>query len=218
MAGSAEKAYQAIRSRILDGTYVPGQRLREEALATALGVSRTPVREALRRLHGDQFVRIEPNSGVRVTEWTDVDLRDIFALRSFVEAHAASLAARHATLEQVEELSVCAANMLDVANSDTVDARDVISDLNTRFHDLVTIAAGSEKLQTMLASVRTISLVDSTFRRYSTAQLDRSLRHHVEIADAIGAGDDQWARSVMSSHVLAARHAMLGGGPRYGDG
>ena len=96
-SGSADRVYDTVRQGILDGTYAQGARLGEADLADSLGVSRTPVREALRRLGSEGLLATLPNKGARVRTWTAGELGDIFDLRALLEGHAAARAATRVT-------------------------------------------------------------------------------------------------------------------------
>ena len=89
MSGASERAYEEIRKRLLRGDFAPGARLSESELSELCGVSRTPVREALRRLALEYFVRIEPNRGAFVIDWSREDIVDMFEMRSMLEGLAA---------------------------------------------------------------------------------------------------------------------------------
>ena len=93
MARLASEAYEKVRGRILSGELGDGVRLGEEELAEALSISRTPVREALRRLAAEGLVELLPNRGARVPRWDESDVNDIFDLRAVLESHAAGRAA-----------------------------------------------------------------------------------------------------------------------------
>ena len=89
MGKAAETAYAVIRKRILAGDFSRGERLREEELAQIAGVSRTPIREALRRLDAEGLVEFLPNRGASVTAWTEQELDDLYAARALIEGYAA---------------------------------------------------------------------------------------------------------------------------------
>jgi DNA-binding GntR family transcriptional regulator len=198
----AEAVYAAIRHQILTGQRSGGEWLREEELASGLSVSRTPVREALRRLAAEGLVQHERNRGVRVASWTDQDLDEIFSLRSVLEPWASALAAGSgsAPLEELASL----ADQMDRAASRRAPDFDEITRLNNAFHRLVLEASGNRRLVTMLTAVVDVPLVWRTFSHYSPEALMRSLAHHHELVDALRAGDPGWAESVMRSHVRAA--------------
>ena len=99
------RAYATIRTGILDGRFRPGDRLREEHLAEISGVSRTPVREALRRLATEGLVELTPGLGAFVSSWSVADLEAIFAVRALVEAAVAEQAARHLTAADIDALA-----------------------------------------------------------------------------------------------------------------
>src|SRR5215203_6092246 len=101
MARAAEAAYGIIREGILSGELARGQRLREEELALRAGVSRTPVREALRRLDAEGLVDFTPNRGARVTAWSERELEDVYEARALLESYGARLAATRVTAEEL---------------------------------------------------------------------------------------------------------------------
>ena len=94
-----EMAYDSIKDGITSGVISPGEWLREYAVASSLGLSRTPVREALRALAAEGIVELEHNRGARVIAWTSEDIDEVYRLRALLEGFGATLAARHATTE-----------------------------------------------------------------------------------------------------------------------
>lgn len=207
---AADRAYAAIRGGILDGTFELGARLPEEDLAARAGVSRTPVREALRRLAAEGFVTFVPNRGAQVASWTEGDLQEIFELRAMLEGRAAALAAMRVTAGQLDAMADLAGRMEAAAQQGTAGALDRVAELNTTFHRTILIAAASPRLSAMLGAVIVVPLVHRTFHRYTPAALRRSMNHHRELLAAFAAGDPDWARTVMQAHVLAARAELLG--------
>jgi DNA-binding GntR family transcriptional regulator len=204
---SAEDAYRAIRDQILRGERAGGEWLREGDLAASLGVSRTPVREALRRLDAEGLVRHERNRGVQVASWSIHDLDEIFGLRSVLEPWGSALAATSglADLDQLREL----ADAMDAAARGRRPDLDEITRLNNQFHRAILTASGHGRLTQLVSSVVEVPLVWRTFSHYSPEAMRRSLAHHHEIVDALAAQDAAWAESVMRSHVRAARAALL---------
>jgi DNA-binding GntR family transcriptional regulator len=197
---AADRAYSTLRGGILDGRYGSGERLGEIEIADELGLSRTPVREALRRLGSEGLVEVLPHRGSRVRTWTAQDLDETYELRARLDA---------GTLAELDDL---AARMVTVDPSlGHRPAGDFaeLAGLNGRFHALITAAAGSAQLAATLAGLVQLPLVMRTYRRYTAAALARSHAHHRELVDALRAGDGGWAESVMRSHVLAARTVLL---------
>ncbi|MFD0684470.1 GntR family transcriptional regulator [Actinomadura fibrosa] len=202
MPRATDTAYETLRRMILSGEAAAGSRLGEAELAETLGLSRTPVREALQRLGADGLVEVLPHRGARVVQWTGADLEEIFELRSLLEPYAAARAARLRPDEPVlaELRGMCAAMERAVADGDL--AR--VAQLNARFHAAVIDASGNRRLPGMLTSVMHAPLIVGTFRRYGADAMARSMNHHRELVAAIAAGDPAWAESVMRAHIRAA--------------
>jgi DNA-binding GntR family transcriptional regulator len=209
MAAATEQTVARLRRFILEGDLEPGARLQEVELAAQLGVSRTPVREALRELASQGLVEILPHRGARVTRWSAKDLTEIYELRSMLESHAAERAATRMSGEEVEDLVALCEKMEICARHGRKHDLVQLSDFNGEFHSRILEAADSSRLATMIASVVQIPLVIRTFTRYSPEALARSMSHHRELAAAIGANSPEWAGTVMRSHIIAARTALL---------
>lgn len=205
-----DSTVDAVRDLILAGHYGPGARLGEVELADAIGVSRTPVREALRHLSAEGLVEITPNKGARVVAWSEAELEQVFDLRAQVEGLAARLAAQRATDEQLEGLHRLAARHL-LATED-VDHRDLdlIYRLNSDFHGAVVAAVGGSSLPAVLGSLVHTAVLFRTLHTFDEPAMLRSAHHHVELVAAMRARDPEWAESVMRSHLLSARASLLG--------
>jgi DNA-binding GntR family transcriptional regulator len=213
VAQAADRAYESIRAGILSGTHEQGARLREEELADAIGVSRTPVREALRRLTADGLVVLGANRGAQVVSYTDDDLAEIFDLRALLESHAHALAADLIDAAAIEHLRELAEAMEELGPKRSARSRDRIAELNREFHGTIVRASGSTRLVSLLQQVVQVPLVHRTFHRYTPEALARSFDHHRELIAALEARDGAWAGAVMRSHVHAARAALLGDRP-----
>ncbi|MDE2464336.1 MAG: GntR family transcriptional regulator [Alphaproteobacteria bacterium] len=208
MSDATNRAYEFLRASILDGSLPAGSRLLETAIAEQAGVSRTPVREAIRRLDSEGLVHLRPHFGAIVRSWTLSELEDMFSLRAVIEAHAAGRAATRITPQQLRELSVLAEDMLALAEVGAPDSRDRISERNAEFHRTLIDAARSERVRSMMSQVVDMPLSLRTILRYDAQALARSVRHHLEIVAALQSRDPTWAESVMRSHVIAAWHAI----------
>jgi len=205
---AAQQAYNTLRAEIIEGVHPPGARVTEQEVAISAGVSRTPVREALRRLEAEGLLRFVPHQGAFVTSWSDQDAEDIFELRAMLESYTARLAANKATAEDVGHLRQLAENQCREAADRSPGYLERIADLNSRFHRRLEKTAASTRLQATLATLSSAPLVLQTFRDYDGDDLNRSAHHHLEIVDAIEAHDGDWAASVMHSHIMAARRAF----------
>jgi len=225
VARATEETYDAVRSSILAGSVAPGSRLGEVELADQLGVSRTPVREALQRLAAEGLVEALPHRGARVAQWSTEDLTEIYALRALLESHGAARAAERITPDTLIELAALCEEMDACAGRRALGGQgpqgrrgpgarggpdlDRLTALNAEFHDRITATAASPRLTALLGAVVHVPLSARTFHRYSPEALRRSLGHHRELIAALSAGDSEWAGSVMRSHVHAARTALL---------
>ena len=212
MAAAVEKAYAAIRDGIMGGTYPGGAHLKAEDLAVAIGVSRTPVREALRRLHSEGLVDFVANRGAYVLNFDTSDVKEVFELRMVLESFGAEKAATERTPEQLAILRSVAERMTSAARERPPNYLELIAELNTEFHRLLHVASGVKRLNPILLTVIQIPLTMRTFSRYSTEDLDRSMGHHRELVAALEARDSRWAGAVIRSHIVAAYHVYLGSG------
>jgi DNA-binding GntR family transcriptional regulator len=194
---------------IMGGDLRPGARLGEVELAERLGVSRTPVREALSRLAAEGLVELVPNRGARVTTWTVAELEGVFDLRSSLEPQLTAYAVPSATPADVDELDALAARMHEVGSPGPAQDLEALVPLNRAFHDRLVALAGHPTMAAALAAAIHPPIVRRNFLTYDEASLRRSLAHHSEIVAALRAGDPEWARAVMTSHIANARAVMV---------
>ncbi|MER7282873.1 GntR family transcriptional regulator [Dactylosporangium sp. NPDC000244] len=209
MGRASQQAYDSIKSRILEQVYRPGDKLSEEDLASTVGVSRTPIREALRRLHAEGLIDWEANRSATVPSWTGQDLEEIFELRALLEGYGAELAAARITAVETDRLRELCSAMEQHAAVPASDRADRVAMCNTEFHAIILEAGRNRRLSALLGAVVQTPLVNHTFRRYDEAAMARSMLHHRELVEAFEARDRAWAGSVMRAHILAAR-ATLG--------
>ncbi len=203
-ANAADTAYAAIRTDILDGVFKADDRLTEVTLADRLGLSRTPVREAVKRLLLEGFLTRAPGEGLRVTGLNPDEVQQIFRIRMMLESYGARRAAEFATAAECAELH----RLADVMTAHTPPKErvdyDVISDANTAFHSTIMQAAQSPRLAAMLSLAVNLGLVLRTYKMYDDHDMIRQSRHHHDIAEAISTRDGDWAEAAMRTHVLAA--------------
>lgn len=206
MTSAADRVYDSLRTGIRDGRLPGGARLREVDIAEDAGVSRTPVREALRRLHAEGLVEFTPHRGAQVASWSDRDVEEIFDLRALLEGHGARLACARATEEQIALLRrACDAMERAVARGRLFE----LTRLNNRFHRLILDTAGHARLTDAIARLVEAPLVQRTFDAYGPDDLARSMDHHRRLTDAIEARDGDRAEEVMRTHITAARAVLL---------
>lgn len=213
MAQAVDNAYRAIREGILAGTFPGGAHITARQLAEATGLSRTPVREAMRRLEAEGMITLIPHRGAFVASWTDDEIEQIYELRVLLESFAAQVAAQRINDEQRAELAQLTEEMNRLVEQRPVDV-DAIAEVNDRFHKCVLEACGNPRLRDLLGAITETPLQLSTFRRYSVDQLRRSASQHAELVAALSVGDADWASSVMTSHIRSARHTLLRATPK----
>lgn len=194
------EAYDRLFDLLLAGTWEAQTPLREEALASMLGTSRTPVRDALRRLEGDGLVQITPRRGARVVGYSAEEIDSIYDLRSVLEGLGARWAAERGDVD-LDAMSALAEQMEQLAAD---GRRHEIGRLNLAFHRLVHQQAQNPLLMRTLSQVIATPLVHGAFHAFSPQELDRSFGHHRELVDALRARDGTWAESVMVAHIRAA--------------
>jgi DNA-binding GntR family transcriptional regulator len=201
-----DKAYDILKQRVVGGTYAPGSQLKEEHLAREFQVSRTPIRAALKRLVDDGLATADANRGVRVAEWTEVDIEETFELRGLLEAHAAELAARRggaALADQLDELN----DQMDRAIAQGGKALpERLQVINACFHRAILDGSGSPRLRMMLAGIIDMPIVLRSHFISTLQDKIQSLQHHRDLAAAVRAGDGELARQVMQLHLRIAAH------------
>lgn len=208
MSQAAARAYADLRSAIMAGVHPAGTRLGEARLAEQLGISRTPVREALRRLEADGLIKLTPNRGAEVVRWSAADFDEIFDVRGVLESHAARRAAERGRADVPGLRDLCDGMEQHLVALDE-QAYDEITKLNLEFHRAVHRAAGDRLVPELLSRVIEVPIVRRTFHQYSRAELERSFLQHRELVEALEARDGGWAHAVMHAHVRAARHALF---------
>lgn len=207
MSRASDRAYSEIRSLILSGDAPPGAPLREEQLADLCGVSRTPVRDALRRLESELYVVRTESQRTFVADWSREDVEEMFALRAMLEAHAARRAAERMSDERLDELTRCNAKLELAVCKPEPDVVEFL-DRNREFHASIIEAASSPRLTVTLAALVEQPVVRRTAMRYGRTQLEQSVSEHRELLNAFAAHDPEWAHAVMTGHIRRAFHAF----------
>ncbi len=208
MAKAVQKAYQSVRERIVKGIYPAATRITEQQVAAVSGVSRTPVREALRKLHNEGLLKFVPHQGAVVTQWTRADSDDVFELRAMLESYGASRAAHRITRPGIEELRQLAEEQYRETLRRPAGYLERVGALNSRFHRRIQEFSGSIRLIGALTSLIDAPLMLRTFASYQGQDLIRSCSHHLEIVRALEARDGDWCASLMRSHILGSKGAL----------
>ena len=184
---ASHQAYEVIRDRILNGDLPGGTKIVEEKLATELGLSRTPIREALRRLGHEGLI-----VNKKVVQPTEKDLRNLFQLRSLLEGSAAKSAATYLPAEDLTSLSNCIQIGRDGATEEIMAA-------NERFHEIIVQASGNSLMIDTIDRMKSIIyLFRKTVVLYNRPRL---IDEHEDIYEAIKARDGEKAKQLMESHL-----------------
>jgi DNA-binding GntR family transcriptional regulator len=193
-----------LRRRIVDAQYLPGERLTEDRLAADFGVSRNPVREALRVVEAEGFVEVQPRRGAIVSTPDEETMRDLFAVRALLEPLAARLAAGRARDDELASLR----ELLDQARLATeADDLDRVAELNSALHTRVVELSGNVWLaQFSLAMHRHVHWV---FRLGAASRAAHSWKEHVRLVEALEAHDPDAAELAAAEHVRAAELAAI---------
>jgi DNA-binding GntR family transcriptional regulator len=207
MANATERAYQQIKSAILRGHLAPGSQVKEEEVAALCGVSRTPVRDALRRLEAEMFIERSESQRSFVSDWSNTDLGELFTLRAMLESYAAQRAAHNMTPMVLAQLKRANQRIASLIESPQLDV-DAFLRENGIFHRLIIEAAASERLAAMISRLVLVPVLHRTAHRYTAAELRRSLAEHEEIIAAFEVSDAEWAGAVMTGHIRRAFHTL----------
>ena len=190
--------FDTLRQAILRGELKPGERLMEIQLANKLGVSRTPIREALRKLELEGLVNMVPRKGAEVADITEKSLRDVLEVRKALEELSVQLACEKITEEEIEELKRVAERF-----KDTLDDQDVtkIAEADVAFHDVIYTATDNQKLILLLNNLR------EQMYRYRVEYLKKEeaypqlIAEHEELIDNISKRNKEEATRIMCEHI-----------------
>ena len=206
MSRAATRAYSLIRDRILSGELPAGVQLGEDALAELCGVSRTPVRDALRRLEAELLVKRNDSQRSFVADWSINDVADAFELRGMLEGHAARRASERMSEETLQRLRASNASIRAAVSAEPADVVAFLEH-NRTFHGLILEAAQSPRLAALLATLIEQPVVWRTAHHYGREALRRSHGEHEELLAAFARRDGAWAEAVMVAHIRRAFHA-----------
>jgi DNA-binding GntR family transcriptional regulator len=201
-----EWVYHTIKKLILDSEYEAGEKLHIESLSAQMGISRTPIREALLRLQNEGFVRAEPRVGFFVQELTRRDLEELFELRELIEGYAARRAARKITDRDSERVQALQ------AESERAVARgelDVFLRLEIELHDLVIERSENRRLAQLLEGIKELTARARQISVQSPDNVRQSVAEHRLLVDALSERDARLAEKSMKDHLRAVRRRLL---------
>jgi DNA-binding GntR family transcriptional regulator len=201
----SEQVYRAVRARIMDGTLAPGTFVREKDLE-AMGVSRTPIREALGRLASEGFLERLPHRGFRVPEESLGSLLELYPIVASLELLAGRLALERFTAADVAELKTVNHRLAEARDRGDVGA---MLAQNERFHRLIAERGGNRRLALLLDDLRS-QLTRLELWYYSGRdRTQRSIREHEEIIAAIERGDRSRALSLLEQNMSLTYRSLV---------
>ena len=195
----SSRVFRTIRENILSGKYAPEEELKEKTIGEELGVSRTPVREALRQLELEGLVTIIPNKGAYVVGISQKDIRDIYEIRSRLEGLCAKWAAENITKEQLDELEE------NIYLSDFHVAKgnsEQVLELDNRFHEILYSASGSKEIRHILVDFHHYL---QRVRKVTLAENERAVKsngEHRKIVEALKLHDAELAEKLANEHIM----------------
>ena len=197
-----EQVVERLRARIVDHTLGAGSWIDEQALALEYGISRTPLREALKVLAAEGLVTMRPRRGAYVSQVSDRDLAEVYHLLALLESDAAFAVSQHATRAQIAELEALHAEL-----EAEVGDRARFFAANERFHRrLLEIADNRWRIQ-LVTDLRKVMKLNRQQSLFKQGRVDASLAEHRRIVAAIKARDGARAQALMQQHFTNGRHA-----------
>lgn len=195
--------YRQLLEEIRGGALMPGDRLREIELSERLGVSRTPVREAIRQLEADGLVNHVPRMGATVRSLDYAEVMELYEMRAVLEGTAARLAARAASDVELDELEVLNTKLADAGTgSDAVR-------LNRLFHATLLDAAKNRFLAKSMLALQKALLILGPSQLLDSSRADESVAEHRRIMSALKSRDGAAAETEMRAHIQAAQRMRI---------
>jgi len=203
----SKKVYRILKEKIIKGNFLSGEKILEVNISKQLGVSRTPVREALRELSAEGFVKMEPNLGMVVVDFSLEELKEVLETRILLEGFAASVAAEKINKQEIAKLEEIIRKMNNcICKNDVI----VYSNLNAKFHGLILNICGNKRMMKICTN-----LSDSEHRfkirslRDNPERLKYSLKEHQKILEALKKKDSEQANKLSKKHIEKVLENLL---------
>jgi DNA-binding GntR family transcriptional regulator len=198
----------AVREAIVSGKFALGEKLSEGTLAQQFGVSRTPVREALKQLEREGLVEINPRVGTCVSKPTEQEISELFTVKEVLEGLAAGLLAKRGDVTELKDLQNA---LQDMEQAVKLEDTHAYVEANDRFHDAIIKGSGNSKLQFHFS----LLINQLPYKRFvfltldQPQRLEKSVMEHRQIVEAIQSKDAQVAEQKMREHVTASRSKLM---------
>lgn len=198
--------FETLRKSIISGDIKPGERLMEVSLAEQMGVSRTPVREAIRRLEADGLVTMIPRKGTHVSELSVKDIMDVLEVRAVLDQLATSLAAKHMQPAQIKSLE--AIHRQYVYNVERANIEGAIRK-DVEFHDVIYAASGNPRLVAVASSLREHIYRFRVIYMRDNLIAANVLHEHEQILEAITNAQEEEASKLAESHIRNQMESII---------
>ncbi len=201
-----EVVAETLREAIVNGTLNPGERLMEIQLAEELGVSRTPVREAIRKLELEGFVVMIPRRGTYVADLSIKDINEVFEIRTALDVLAAGLAVERITEDELEQLERL---LVEIGELIETDDTDRIVEVDSQFHDVLYRASRNDRLVGIINNLR------EQFTRFRSISIQypgrmvKSVEEHRRLVEAIASRDTELAQQIAREHMENSEQTLL---------
>ena len=200
-----QEVAERLRQRIFAHQLAPGARIDEQALAIDYGISRTPLREALKVLAAEGLVTLRPRRGCFVTEISEQDLDEIFPLMAMLEGRCALEATTRAQPDDLARLDALHAELQHFAETKEIEH---FFEVNQAFHYQIQEMSGNRRLRQVIQDLRKVLKLTRRFSLSIDGRVQQSLAEHAIILAAIKAGDAAGAQVAMHDHILSGRQAL----------
>lgn len=206
-ASLSARALERLRAAILDGRLAPGERLVEERLSAELGMSRVPIREAIKQLMAEGLaVPAEGARGAQVAAVSPEHAQDLIEVRAVLEGLTARLAARRRDAESLARVEALLAKGAALARAG--GATGDLAALNAAYHDSLAAAGANRALQDLVRPIR--DRTELVFRRNSPERAEEDWREHAQILQAVAEGEEDLAALLAARHVRRAAKRLMG--------
>lgn len=198
--------FRNLRTAILRGDFQPGERLMENQLADRMGVSRTPIREAIRKLELEGLVVMVPRKGAEVADITEKDINDVLEVRATLEGLAIKLACANMDAEDIEKLANANQAFIDAVNEKKLE-EIVVRDI--AFHDIIFEASGNEKLIQIINNLREQIYRYRIEYIYNIADHNQLVSEHLQIVDALRKKASKHAVDLAIAHIQTQKKSVI---------
>jgi DNA-binding GntR family transcriptional regulator len=204
----SDEVYKVIKERILSKSFAPGQRLNLTEMEQQLGVSRTPLKDALNRIALEGLVEIIPRSGTYVSDPTIEEVEETFDVRRILEVYAAELAVQRMTESQIQQARDIVRDLRKLI--DASDWRQILQDhidLDYDLHELIVLSTGNNYLVKLWAQIMCVQISAVRYRRIGR-ELDRATKEHEEMLSALESRDAAALQQALTCHLERSRRSL----------